>query len=812
MILEAAQTRTSALHAGGWWTASYLQNHLWNDRLATATMALAVMDEWPDCKNWIDRAVSDYNLVSYYLGVDGGTHEGMLYWKYGMESYCQFKYLAKNVLQIDYTDDPYDKNAYLAPLYCYFNPQDWSKSANCLNYADSTVTGGGYAIMSIGLDYLAQTYNDGKAKWLANRMYDYVVETDSAYTSWFGFLYRDEVEEVDPTEELATGHLFEDLGIIQSRSQWGDNASYVHWRCGQNLGTEAMAYTGSGNLGSGHCHNDINAPLIYGYGEYILRDDGYTKGNRMNHSTLYINGSGQPRNTSVEYLRSTKPVVLKYIDTEDYTYAACDGTDAYTSIAAYKEEFQLDRWVRHFLYLKSKDCLLVIDEVNCAVEQDLQLQWITGVTALSNQGSNAIIGKGTTSQFKIASFDNMGTGKNDTVMEPREVDYMSASRNVATINKRAKDWTTATAITWSSAERSPRTVKLNQYKDTYTFDLDTAVVSLNIKNYNIHFEDYGNDLRVKLDQKFLKTDQDIIINETGQYMPFRDLFEGLGYKVNYLAENNTVEIISGDQRQVFALSDTPEEGKLWMKDGYTRITPDQMMEMVGIVSYYDDANNILKVKTYNFDNDTSLANVLVSGGTVLSTSHSGNTIEVRAVVDSELSLTPVAVSLSAKTRMEKLSDIEYKVTVTAEDRTTSTDYDVKVVYPQGLGDVPVKKITNIGDDGNIGPNSVDGNLGSYWAYNSREAWIVFEFDKEYTIDKIQTAWNAYAKRDAYYELYVSRDGENWDMLGDYTGLTGVPINDVNIDPVTCKYVKVFGKGNSIHAWTSLADIGFFRTK
>ena len=59
--LNIITERANLLNAGGWWSKSYLMNHLWINASACMTSAMSIYDEVPDALNWARSANKRYN-------------------------------------------------------------------------------------------------------------------------------------------------------------------------------------------------------------------------------------------------------------------------------------------------------------------------------------------------------------------------------------------------------------------------------------------------------------------------------------------------------------------------------------------------------------------------------------------------------------------------------------------------------------------------------------------------------------------------------------------------------------------------------
>jgi hypothetical protein len=78
---------------------------------------------------------------------------------------------------------------------------------------------------------------------------------------------------------------FEDLGIVSARSDWSGDESLLVFKCGPFLGHKAVGEF-SFDPGGGHVHPDANHFVLFGAGEWLIRDDGYHAKWTGQHNTL----------------------------------------------------------------------------------------------------------------------------------------------------------------------------------------------------------------------------------------------------------------------------------------------------------------------------------------------------------------------------------------------------------------------------------------------------------------------------------------------------------------------------------------------
>lgn len=104
--------------------------------------------------------------------------------------------------------------------------------------------------------------------------------------------------------------------------------------------------------------------------------------------------------------------------------------------------------------------------------------------------------------------------------------------------------------------------------------------------------------------------------------------------------------------------------------------------------------------------------------------------------------------------------------------------------------------------------SVDGNINTHWASGVLPSYITYELLQPRTIDKLEMSWYLGASRYAYFSIYTSQDGENWDLHfeGQTTGKSANFEDYMLPNPVTAKFVKIVGRGNSKNNMTSINEI------
>lgn len=116
--------------------------------------------------------------------------------------------------------------------------------------------------------------------------------------------------------------------------------------------------------------------------------------------------------------------------------------------------------------------------------------------------------------------------------------------------------------------------------------------------------------------------------------------------------------------------------------------------------------------------------------------------------------------------------------------------------------------SSVGDD-DRGENSYDGDVTTVWATNGMGEPIIYEFEKEETIESVFLMLNKATERVAYFDLEYSSDGVNYTKIGSYKG-NGETETQVFVlpSPVKAKYIKYVANGNNTSEWHAIVEIEF----
>ncbi|MHB8898037.1 MAG: DUF4962 domain-containing protein [Thermoguttaceae bacterium] len=467
-IRQTIVRRGSAMFEAGatgkaWWQRSYMQNHLWVDACGLSVAGLAVFDEVDDANLWIGFGLDKFRRSVDALGPDGASHEGVGYWEYGVEYLLKFMHVARELLGEDLYRHPWWRATSRYPLYLGLPRDAWTRGNSIVDIADCP-RGHWY-----GPDYLlrglAREFRDPQAQWLAAECDDADVTAPGA--PWLNLVWYDPTVPAEPPTALPTLHRFDDLGLVSARSDWSGRESLVVLKCGPFLGHKAVeefAY----DPGGGHVHPDANHFVVFGAGQWLLRDDGYRSKWTGQHNTLLVDGQGQ-LGEGTEWFQGSKPLavkarprVIRAQSGPTLDHIAADAAEAYPA------ELGIDRFERHLLYVKP-DVLLILDEIRLKEPRRMELRFHPEQQTAQEQ-NRAFLMKGKTAVLRLESLTLEGVQA--AASEVPIVDRhggKDASMFAVRLARDGDSWRNAVALSWSAAADRPAAVNLSAERDRWTF-------------------------------------------------------------------------------------------------------------------------------------------------------------------------------------------------------------------------------------------------------------------------------------------------------------------------------------------------------
>jgi len=222
------------------------------------------------------------------------------------------------------------------PYPLYLNPprKAWTRSNTIVDIADCP------GRHWYGPDYLlrglAREYRDPQAQWLA--LQTDAVNVTAAGAPWLNLIGYDPTVPATPPTELPTLHHFDDIDIISARSDWSGEESLVVFKCGPFIGHKTVREFRY-DPGGGHVHPDANHFVLFGAGQWLLRDDGYRWKRTGQHNTLLIDGRGQLGEGnqwiagSVPLAAKSRPKIVKAVASETFDHIGGAATAAVAKLS-----------------------------------------------------------------------------------------------------------------------------------------------------------------------------------------------------------------------------------------------------------------------------------------------------------------------------------------------------------------------------------------------------------------------------------------------------------------------------------------------
>jgi hypothetical protein len=466
-IRQTLIRRTSALYqatatGNTYWHRSYLQNHLWVNITGMAAAGLALFDETDDAACWIGLPLQKYRHTMAALGPDGASHEGVGYWEYGVEYMIKFMDPAETLLGVDLFDHPWWRNTAAYGLYFSLPRSAWT-GKNCIVDIADCPRGHWYGSDYL-LDGLARRYRDGHAQLLADQIRSAGVSSPNA--PWLSLIWYDPGIAAQAPADLPTMRHFDDMGLVSARSGWSGDESLVVFKCGPFIGRKAVQEF-SYDPGGGHVHPDANHFVLFGRGEWLIRDDGYHPKWTGQHNTLLIDGQGQA-GEGAEWFRGSEPLamkalpkVIRAVSSPELDQFSGDAT------AAYPKTLGLQRFVRHLLFVKP-DALIVADDIRLDHKAALELRFHPEQPAKRDGASFVCEGK--LARLRISPLtDGEVELTAETVSLARSDDDKRSDLPTVRLGTRRAQWRNVVALTWSPAGQSPTTVTVQREEPRWTF-------------------------------------------------------------------------------------------------------------------------------------------------------------------------------------------------------------------------------------------------------------------------------------------------------------------------------------------------------
>jgi hypothetical protein len=441
-LAERGAVMYRAAQSGMYWRQSYLQNHLWVNAcgLAAAAFALEDLPGFAETSRvWTELCLDKFRRTEAALGSDGASHEGAGYWSYGVEYMLKYWDMASSLLG-EQLSSPWWRDTAAYRLYLGLPRKQWARSSTIVDVADCPRSDW------YGPDHLlrrlAAMNGDRQAQWLA-------AELAGGYTAasagWLNLLWWNPEIEPTPPDALPSLRRFADMGIVSARSDWSGNESLVVFKCGPPVGHEGQPKF-TYDAGAGHVHPDVNHFVLFGEGEWLLRDDGYAWKLTSHHNTLLVNGAGQLGEDAqwfraADYLKAkAEPLLLLASSTTDLDVIAGDGTAAYGG--------RVSKFVRRLFFLKPS-VLIVVDEVEADGPKNFELRFHPENAFRPDESAGVYIARGKKAQLRAECFAGDRVIVTAGPAQGRNRDGKAMMMEALRLETFASSWRNAVAFSWA---------------------------------------------------------------------------------------------------------------------------------------------------------------------------------------------------------------------------------------------------------------------------------------------------------------------------------------------------------------------------
>ncbi|MFW6189100.1 MAG: DUF4962 domain-containing protein [Planctomycetota bacterium] len=319
-----------------WWVDNYVTNWCGVVHGGCGLAALAIAPEVPEARPAADYAWE--HLQKFLRSVvlkDGGGHEGVMYWRYGVEFANYYATAAARLRGDDaglfetYAEKlaGYWDNYMQGPDGRYANFNDMSeRTYRGLWRRNPNNSEGGPRAALCALFEAQVPGGDRLLRWAADS------GGDKFYwrgTSPFYFLWRRQAPPAGAKPELHDAVLFRGAGhaIFRSPRLW-------------------FAFNGGWTSDRSHSNRDLGTFVLLADGERFVSDPGYGAADTSDHSTVLVNGRGQPEDVRGRFRR--------FGQADGFKWVACDLSECYP-------DTPLRRWVRHAVMVDGRYLVLADD-------------------------------------------------------------------------------------------------------------------------------------------------------------------------------------------------------------------------------------------------------------------------------------------------------------------------------------------------------------------------------------------------------------------------------------------------------------------
>jgi len=784
----------------------------------------AMYDEIPNAIKYMKRLVAEIATVTMeIMPDDGALFEGISYSAHSWQGIIASFLTARDILNIDLLSHPTFEATSKFMVYTHLPTDGWTTGEDVFGWADGTAHTGGRFLPTLA--FMAKEKQNPVYKYFVDKWIEYAIKKNikSEYLI-YAMMHADaNLESKSPKEfqDNKNGQLYypldfvsDDTGYVFLRDSWDGKADSLEFHCGPVMGKTAADYIKvyGKTVGTGHQHPDQGSPLLFAEGEWIFTDDGYTTGATGNHNCLMINGIGQV--SDKDYLRNdtkvfglrgslaatcAEPEIIKMETTGDMVYVICDLKEAYPDYKYYDINVNLNKYYRHFIYLKPEKTLLVVDEIKTMEDSDFEIRWRPAVQVASRQVDGSYLYTGKNYNMRLEAFkleDTVDiTNSNVVVLSGKSGGTKEAY--IMQIKNRATDWNQATAITWKNInDGAPSNTSCKEENGVFTFSLDDGVLALDIKEQKIERIKSESDINLKVDDNIVFSEDGIISKDYVSYLSVDEIVKVLGLK----KEDN---IISNKDKSI----DLKTITKQFTKDGKTYASIRELCDSLKICLWWEEDAKCINVDTDADISEAEVYSLAVNGDVVLPDENGNYAVELF----SDNIIIDVTTTVQGTTVEKQMTETGFgvnKVKVLSPDKTNVKEFTVTVSPKTTQGKYPIYNMIANATMTDM-KNLVDGNFKTAWAVDGAGPEIIFDLGSVVELESASLAFLHGATRRQIFEIHISEDGINYkEKFNGKASGNSTEFERFSIDD-KARFVKiVLGGHTNGGGWNNTSEIKF----
>ena len=164
--------------------------------------------------------------------------------------------------------------------------------------------------------------------------------------------------------------------------------------------------------------------------------------------------------------------------------------------------------------------------------------------------------------------------------------------------------------------------------------------------------------------------------------------------------------------------------------------------------------------------------------------------------------------------------VQFVLNVSDGKTTTSKAIPVEInPYEPGLDVAEVAKVEASSYSApNYPSNIIDGNIGTMWAANGNDQWLLLTLKEEFNVQYVDIAFESGQAKESFFDIMGSDDMNTWETILTksnscaFSGALQVFNFPASKTANEFKYIKIVGHGNSTDTWNYISEFRIFGYK